>query len=458
MKCLRNILPLLFFFALSSGAKDLKVFGVGNSLTDGLRWKPIWSGAKTGGFFDYVNSSGHNTFSGKTAVVAGAPLSWIWNEPSATNLYQPLTNAGWDVLTLQPYTRMLYHAEAAANSYDWGDVTNAVNFIQFALRSNPDIQVYVYSHWTDLPNYERIEYYMATKTNPATGSLYTLEEAQAVRQQALAAFNFDAVWNTPYTNWNKSAKCRTRSYFEQLTAELDKQQIALAHPVRLIPVGDVMYALNEKMRRGEVPGFNDIEEVFQDSTHLRPGVGRLIMAATWYATLFQESPEGLDYTQYNGADTNAVFKLYGDLDNDYYIAVTPEFASAVHSTAWEVVSSHPYAGVAEQDFDRDDLPNRWERSYFGGSTNASPSGDGDMDGNSNLTEYIAGLCPTNADSFRLQTNGNALEWPAVSGRVYDVYFTTNLMSGFEMLQSFDRPAGGITNIATGFYRVNVRLP
>jgi hypothetical protein len=39
-----------------------------------------------------------------------------------------------------------------------------------------------------------------------------------------------------------------------------------------------------------------------------------------------------------------------------------------------------------------------------------------------------------------------------------VYFTTNLMSGFEMLQSFDSPADGITNIAAGFYRVNVRLP
>lgn len=456
MKFLRNVLPLLFLFALSSGAKDLKVFGVGNSLTDGLRWKPIWSGAKTGGFFDYAASSGHNTLTGKTAVTAGAPLDWTWNREPAK--YQALTNSGWDVLTLQPYTRMLYDAAyPGAHEYDWGDVSNAVNFIRIALQNNPGIQVYVYSHWPDLPDYERIEYYM-TRTNPATGLLYTLPEAQAARQQALDRFDFAASWNTQYTNYSKITDERTRSYFELLTAELDKQQIAPAHPVRLIPVGDVMYALNGKMRRGEVPGFNDIEEVFQDSTHLRPGTGRLIMAATWYATLFQESPEGLDYTQYNGADTNAVFKLYGDIDNDYYVEVTPEFASAVHSTAWEVVSSHPYAGVAEQDFDRDDLPNRWERSYFGGSTNASPSGDGDMDGNSNLTEYIAGLCPTNADSFRLQTNGNALEWPAVSGRVYDVYFTTNLMSGFEMLQSVDRPADGITNIATGFYRVNVRLP
>lgn len=41
-----------------------------------------------------------------------------------------------------------------------------------------------------------------------------------------------------------------------------------------------MYAVNQKLKAGAIPGFSDITLVHQDLTHLRPGIGRLIMAAT----------------------------------------------------------------------------------------------------------------------------------------------------------------------------------
>ncbi len=56
--------------------------------------------------------------------------------------------------------------------------------------------------------------------------------------------------------------------------------------------------------------------------------------------------------------------------------------------------------------------------------------------------YIAGLDPNEPQSrllisdFRTLTAGKELGWRAVSGRVYSVYWTTNLLTtGFECLES-----------------------
>jgi hypothetical protein len=121
------------------------------------------------------------------------------------------------------------------------------------------------------------------------------------------------------------------------------------------------------------------------------------------------------------------------------------------------------------DKDYDGLPNEWEQQYFGGETNAISSEDTDNDGFSNLQEYISGFNPTNAASFfsttnfLAQTNGFVVQWQAVSGRVYSINWTTNLLNSFQSLETnILWPQSSYTDTlhrfeSEGFYRIRVDI-
>ena len=91
---------------------------------------------------------------------------------------------------------------------------------------------------------------------------------------------------------------------------------------------------------------------------------------------------------------------------------------------------------ASEDEDSDGILNWWESLYFAGPTNAIASLDSDLDGHNNLQESITGMDPTNAASVFMITNSSPLvdnfliEWPSVSGRVYNAYWSTNLTTDF----------------------------
>ena len=114
----------------------------------------------------------------------------------------------------------------------------------------------------------------------------------------------------------------------------------------------------------------------------------------------------------------------------------------------------------------------WKSAYFTSNqlTNAAVSGDSadpDGDGFSNYQEYIAGTNPTNAASKFSVAGGidrTKLNWSSVSGRVYDVYWSTNLLNAFVPLQTnIAWPQSSYTNpppggAGSGFYKMKVRRP
>ncbi len=116
------------------------------------------------------------------------------------------------------------------------------------------------------------------------------------------------------------------------------------------------------------------------------------------------------------------------------------------------------------DIDSDGLPDDWELLYFGGETNANPSAIASNGLNTVLQAYIAGLNPTNSDSFfnTALTNGYVVQWNTTSGRVYSVWSTTNLLDGFQTLEtSVPWPRWSWTDSverAGNYYRVDVTLP
>lgn len=121
--------------------------------------------------------------------------------------------------------------------------------------------------------------------------------------------------------------------------------------------------------------------------------------------------------------------------------------------------------VNENDTDSDGLPNDWETLYFGGATNANPSAMASNGINTVMETYIAGLNPTNPASFfkaaLTNANGFVVQWNAASGRVYSVLGSTNLMSGFQTLETnIFWPQNCWTDTverAGSFYQIDVQL-
>jgi len=91
---------------------------------------------------------------------------------------------------------------------------------------------------------------------------------------------------------------------------------------------------------------------------------------------------------------------------------------------------HPVPG----DADNDDLPDDWEALYGGDLDPGAICSNGV---NTVLEAYVAGLDPTNPDSlFTIALDsGTTLQWNTSSGRVYSVWWSTNLLNSFQPLET-----------------------
>ena len=114
------------------------------------------------------------------------------------------------------------------------------------------------------------------------------------------------------------------------------------------------------------------------------------------------------------------------------------------------------------------VPYEWLASYgltnSGATFDQAAADDQDSDGLTAWQEYIAGTDPTNTTScFKATQNApNKIGWSPVAGRVYSVYWSTNLMNGFQPLETnIFYPQGSYTNAAPdsrlNHYQIKVRM-
>jgi hypothetical protein len=110
------------------------------------------------------------------------------------------------------------------------------------------------------------------------------------------------------------------------------------------------------------------------------------------------------------------------------------------------------------------VPHSWMAGYGLTNYNTDAVADSDFDGLLAWQEYIAGTVPTNpASTFKaVQASRNTISWSPVSGRVYSVYWSTNLVKGFQALETnILYPWGSYTNATpdprVNHYQIKVRM-
>lgn len=276
-------LCVLIVAAPALARTSLRTYFVGNSLTEAVNQSRVQS---------LASGRGNSLDFGKN-LRWGASLQYMWDNPADVSLVESpyngyqnaFANYQWDVISLQPFGRPMFGPT--------GDRTNIANFISLARVNSPNAQFYLYEQW------------------PQKAENGTLD--------------FDANWLTAYSGGDDET-VRTRDYYTSLTTRARQDALPLLKPVLLVPAGDVMYELNQRMKNGNVPGYTSINQFYSDNIHLN-AVGSYMLSVTYYATLFRESPIGLPY--------------------DSAIIPNPAVAAQIQDAVWQVVTGNPLAGVPE---------------------------------------------------------------------------------------------------------------
>jgi hypothetical protein len=126
------------------------------------------------------------------------------------------------------------------------------------------------------------------------------------------------------------------------------------------------------------------------------------------------------------------------------------------------------SGFAPGDSDGDGLPDEWEQAHFGNLLRDG-SGDFDGDGLTDRQEYIAGTDPaSSADYLRIEAltvsaGASTLSFEAVSGRTYQVEYTSDLSAGaWQVLSEQTASTTGRVQVSDSaphagarFYRIKV---
>jgi uncharacterized protein YjdB len=237
------------FVLFTEAQQTRRIYFVGNSVTDAMNY---------GGLQALAESRG-NVDKWARLMIPGAPLNYLWesrtsggftespygNPINAFSVYQ------WDILSLQPFDRAIEGAD--------GDRVMSANFYNLIRSKSPECMLFIYAHW------------------PRTPSGTT--EKTATREQ----FN---------SEWLKTTGIETRKFYEDLTTILRNDYQASRDLIRMVPIGEVFYELNNNQAFLEAAGISSIWGVYSDGIHLK-GIGSYIVACTMYAMAFHDDPAGL---------------------------------------------------------------------------------------------------------------------------------------------------------------------
>jgi hypothetical protein len=296
-------------FAVEPARRTMRVYYIGNSVTDTIGYGPL---------AELATTRGVQLVWGRH-MIPGAPLEWLYTHPADGFREAPF--GGWktalggferDAVSLQPFDRQL-HGKTEAGE-DLGDVAIITRLARMAASKNRDVQVYLYARWPRITVGGRGVPFDANDYEPARpGSGNDLSKVD----------DFTMRWEAKYTGgWDNSNE--TRDYFDTLLREVRQAASELKKPVLLVPVGHVLADLHLQMKAGKIPGWTSVHQFYKDGIHLNDP-GSYAVACTYFVTLLKQSPV--------------------DLPTASYGTIAPDLARMIQQTAWRVVRSRPDSGV-----------------------------------------------------------------------------------------------------------------
>ncbi|MGD2174882.1 MAG: hypothetical protein PVJ27_05725 [Candidatus Brocadiaceae bacterium] len=343
--------------------KDLVVYHIGNSLTRCIpleRLAELFEAA--GGRYDYGMQLG-----GGHRLEQHLSMRNHGNKPGEGryNTVEPygtwdhaFKNYRFDAVILQPYKGKLDQEPHVVDHWPWftaGDLQAASGLIDYArARTRPGEGRWDREH--------------ANTTNVAADRFYiyaTWPGAGEILEQD-GEPTYASYWDDAYGGEVQAC----RDFYDRLVRRLNEHHPDLPVPVRMIPVGDVLARLDEKIRSGRLPGIESfyarnqkyfiksrrnnknpspfgpgqfarragVLNFYADGIHMNDQphngrdsgtIGSYVSALTHYATLTGESPLGLTTGPYEQFDPQK----------------DAELIRALQEAVWEVVSTHPHTGV-----------------------------------------------------------------------------------------------------------------
>jgi hypothetical protein len=259
----------------------------------------------------------------------GGP-DWDPNPKRFGPYWQALAEYQWDALVLQPY-----------RSHMRDDLPAIGNFIRLAVDRGTVARVYIYQTWPNRPLLNRGEQ----------------DRAKRIYED----IDYQALWNRKYPFDEDTAEPRgdafqSRDYFAKLVEKANSEYAArLTEPIRMIPVGDVWYECDRRIRAGDIPGLAElwsrdasmvpgwepadgiadgVNVFYADGIHPNPiphltgNVANFVNGLTFFAVLAEQSPVGL---------SGAIYGLDDELD--------APLIGALQETVWDVVRGHPYTAI-----------------------------------------------------------------------------------------------------------------
>jgi hypothetical protein len=188
------------------------------------------------------------------------------------------------------------------------------------------------------------------------------------------------------------------------------------------------------------------------------------------------SPASAGIDSGGGLSSDGVFKSHASIGAAFATVTTQAGATQNHPGLIEVI--YPVTPSSITDIDQNGLPDGWEVQNFG-AMGVDPGADADLDGTSNLLEYLAGTNPNSASSvFRPQgaylSGLFQMPVPTVSGRNYQIWASRDLQSwtlqstltGDDTAQIFEfnettitsGPLHSSSHPSNYFFRVQILIP
>ncbi len=223
--------------------------------------------------------------------IGGSYVHQHWNVPEEKNPVKKALKTGKvDVLCLSP----IYLPDEGIE-----------NFARLALKHNPDVRITVQEFWLPYDVYAKD--FKKKRPAPVDRNKRTVKDMQSLHADYFQSMD---------------------DHVKSLNKQLGKQLLFV------VPAGQAVILLREKIIAGEAPGLSVQEDLFRDAIgHPTPPL-RTLVAYCYYSTIYRRSPVGLP--------------IPDELRRSKNRTELEDLNQLLQKLAWQAVREHPLSGIKEK--------------------------------------------------------------------------------------------------------------